>query len=265
MKKLLTILVVFTCCFACKENPKEKKDIKTAKTVIRKEPLKKRTIQLFSKDSVQITADVYMTITKDNPFILLFHQAGYSRGEYLEIAPKLNKMGFNCMAIDQRSGKEVNGVINQTHLDATAKKLPTKYPDALPDLEAALLYVTENYKPSKLIIWGSSYSSALNFILASRHKDKVDALLSFAPGEYFKFNDKKIEDYAKDVSIPVFITAAKNEEKYWRPIFNAVSSKNKTGFVPEGGGKHGSKALWESQDDQVEYWKAVTRFLETLK
>ena len=73
------------------------------------------TIQFNSGDGIRVTADVYMTESADAPFILLFHQAGYSRGEYREIAPRLNAMGYNCMAVDQRSGKEVVGVQNLTH------------------------------------------------------------------------------------------------------------------------------------------------------
>ena len=107
------------------------------------------TIEFNSTDGVTITADTYLTENKEAPFIILFHQARFSRGEYLEIAPKLNQLGFNCMAIDQRSGKEVNNVINQTHLSAIALGKPTKYPDAIPDLEATLQYVKNNYKPQK--------------------------------------------------------------------------------------------------------------------
>jgi len=69
-----------------------------------------KTITFPSHEGVTITADLYITNEDKNiPFIVLFHQAGFSRGEYREIAPKLNKLGFNCMAIDQRSGDGVIG------------------------------------------------------------------------------------------------------------------------------------------------------------
>ncbi|MCK5453881.1 MAG: hypothetical protein KAJ16_05940, partial [Calditrichia bacterium] len=72
------------------------------------------TITFPSQDGLPITADLYIVHGKEAPFILLFHQAGFSRGEYLNIAPVLNELGFNAMAIDQRSGKEVNGIVNET-------------------------------------------------------------------------------------------------------------------------------------------------------
>ncbi|MCB0458801.1 MAG: hypothetical protein KDC74_02130, partial [Flavobacteriaceae bacterium] len=48
-----------------------------------------QTITFYAKDSVLITADTYFL--KDiPPTVLLCHQAGFSRGEYIETAKKLN-------------------------------------------------------------------------------------------------------------------------------------------------------------------------------
>ena len=170
------------------------------------------TIHFKASDGVTITADLYTTSVLDAPFIILFHQAGYSRGEYLEIAPKLNKLGFNCMAIDQRSGNEVNDVINKTHIDAEKLNKPTQYINAIPDLEAAYLYVKNELKPDKIIIWGSSYSAALTFFMGSVYSDEIDGILAFSPGEYFKIEGKGIGAFDSEVKCPVFISSAKNEE-----------------------------------------------------
>ena len=258
MKNLLYTLFFLSTFISCKASVK--KDSIPVKASVSQ----RKTITFPSKDGVSITADVYWSDNKKNPFIILFHQARFSRGEYLEIAPKLTKMGFNCIAIDQRSGKQVNEIINQTHLAAVKKGLPTQYTDALPDLEASLDYVLKNYHPKKLIIWGSSYSSALNFIIGSLYKDKIRVLLSFSPGEYFKYQGKSIKDFAKDCHFPVFITSAKDEAPYWKDIFEAIPSKHKVGFIPTQKGKHGSKALWMKNKDHDEYWKAVSDFLKTL-
>ena len=205
-----------------------------------------------------------MTSQDDAPFIILYHQAGYSRGEYRQIAPKLNKLGFNCMAIDQRSGKEVNGVINQTNIEAEKLNKPTQYIDAIPDLEAAYLYVKYKLKPNKIIIWGSSYSAAIMFYLGSAHYNGVNGILAFSPGEYFKINGKEIKSYSSKVKCPVFITSAKNEYDQWKGIYNPIKS-TKSSFLPKNIGKHGSKALWSDNNGHEEYWNAVTNFLMKLK
>lgn len=218
-------------------------------------------VKFQATDGVTVTADMYLTESPDAPWIILFHQAGYSRGEYRAIAPKLNTMGFNCMAVDQRSGEAVNDVENATHKAAVAKSMNTKYPDAFTDLEASLHHLKERFYVEKAIVWGSSYSASLVFILANKHKMNVAAVVAFSPGEYFTFEDQKIADFAKGVECPVFISSAKSEQKDWQAIYEALGSKDKTGFVPSSAGTHGSKALWKSNEGHEEYWKALTAFL----
>src|SRR4030042_680748 len=70
-----------------------------------------------SSDGLTITADLFLK-DKDLPFILLFHQGNYSRGEYREIAPKLLNLNYNCLSVDLRSGGKVNFTENETSLDA---------------------------------------------------------------------------------------------------------------------------------------------------
>ena len=226
-----------------------------------------QTITFPSEDSLTITADLYVKHEKA-PFIVLFHQAGWSRGEYKEIAPKLNDLGFNCMAVDQRSGGSINDVVNETAKLAAKKKLSDTYVDALPDMLAVIKYVKKNYSPQTLIGWGSSYSSALILKLAGDYPDLVDAVLSFSPGEYFEKSGKTsdwITGSAKNIECPVFITSAKGEKQRWTSIYNAIKSGKKEMFVPETEGNHGSRALWKKFEDSKEYWKAVEKFLEKLK
>ena len=52
--------------------------------------LRSETISFNSEDGLKVFAELYMIHPKSAPMIILFHQAGWSRGEYQEIAPKLN-------------------------------------------------------------------------------------------------------------------------------------------------------------------------------
>ena len=88
------------------------------------------TITFPSADGLEITADLYLKHPKASPMIVAFHQAGWSRGEYLEIAPRLNKAGFNVMAVDARSGGGVNGVKNETAERAKKAGKKTTYTEA---------------------------------------------------------------------------------------------------------------------------------------
>lgn len=224
-----------------------------------------KTITIESADGIKIHADIYDTNSDENlPVILLFHQAGYSRGEYRLIAPILNELGYTCISIDQRSGNKVNGIINETHLQAVKNDLSTKYIDALPDLRATVDYALKNYPDRKVILWGSSYSSSLIFILGTEYKKQVKALLAFSPGEYFTYKDKKIKDYARLVECPVFITSSESEKKDWESIYKAINTK-KHSYLPDFKGKHGSKALWKSNQGHEKYWNEVKQFLKEIR
>ncbi|WBW99102.1 MBL fold metallo-hydrolase [Oceanirhabdus sp. W0125-5] len=217
-----------------------------------------------SLDGLDITADLYL-IDNTSPIILLFHRARWSRGEYLEIAPRLNELGYNVMAIDARSGASINGVDNKTVLRALENGLAHTHPDALVDIEAAIQYAHEELGYEDIITWGSSYSASLVLAISQKYSDNVRAVLAFAPGEYFKIENKSIAKYAKELQLPVFITGSKPEEQWYRPLYEAISSKDKVCFIPESQGYHGSQALWKSSNDNDSYWNAVKTFLKSLK
>ena len=219
------------------------------------------TVIMRTGDKLVIKADTYLTGDKKGPVILLFHQAGFSRGEYRETAPMLKNLGFNCIAIDQRSGKGVNGVENEAARDAAGKRMGTAYADAFPDLEAALKTAIGSFPDSKIIVWGSSYSASLVFVLAQKYPDKITAVIAFSPGDYFKYEGKLISEFAKEVKCPVFVTSAKKEHGYWKTIYEAVPEGKKSFFLPEKEGVHGSRALWKSNPDHQEYWSALKIFL----
>jgi dienelactone hydrolase len=226
-----------------------------------------QTVTFPSGDGVTITADLYLTHDKTAPFIVLFHQANWSRGEYLEIAPKLNQLGYNCLAVDLRSGGAVNNVNNATTRSAVAAMKETKYIDSQPDIAAAVAYAKEYHAEGKLVIWGSSYSSALVIRYAGDHPDQIDAVMSFSPGEYFRSQGKPA-DYitmgAKNIEVPVFITSAKNEKASWWGIYEAIPSETKQYYLPETPGNHGSRALWSKFGDSLTYWDAVEAFLISI-
>lgn len=220
------------------------------------------TIQIKSTDDIDVFADYYQNENPDAPIILLCHQAGFSRGEYLETAPELVVRGYTCFAIDQRSGNTVNAVDNQTARQAYQKGLGLKYADAYPDIAASIEYITENFPNQKLMLVGSSYSSSLALILAVKYQDMLSCVACFSPGEYFTFAGKGIADWAKEINIPVFITSAKGEEGSWKNIFNLIPGNNKKEFIPAGEGIHGSRNLWNSTKNNVEYWEAFSAFLQ---
>jgi cyclophilin family peptidyl-prolyl cis-trans isomerase/dienelactone hydrolase len=222
-------------------------------------------VKFASADGLEVTGDLYMAHEdKSTPFIVLCHQAGWSRGEYREIAPKLNELGFNCVAIDQRSGSKVNGVKNETAIAAEKEGKETTCVDAEQDIIAAINWAKENHATGKVILWGSSYSAALAIRIAGENPKLVNGVLSFAPGEYFERFGKPndwIQTSAEKIKVPVFITSAKKEKPKWSAIYRAIRGGSKSSFVPQTDGNHGSRALFAKFQDSKTYWLNVRGFL----
>ena len=220
-------------------------------------------VTLTTSDGVKVFGTYYPAASASAPIILLFHQAGSNRGEYAPIAPRLVSANFSALAIDARHGGKMWGHENET---VTRLGHEASYLEALVDLEAALAWAHNQSPSRKVIVWGSSYSACLVFVLTAKHPNEIAGLLSFSPAEYFQ-NKSLVHDAAAKVSVPVFITSAKDteEEEAARSIFNATADeKDRVLFVPRLAGVHGSSTLREDRNPEgaAENWSAVLAFLK---
>lgn len=221
-----------------------------------------QTVSFLSSDGVTVTADHYVVSTQ-NPYLILLHQAGYSRGEYRETAPKLANLGFNCLAVDLRSGNEVNFIKNETAIDAKNKELPTEYINAITDIKAAIEYVS-NRTNKPIILVGSSYSASLALIEATENF-RVKAVVAFSPGEYFG-DSLKVKKSTESLYAPVLALSSRLEYKDMELMLSHINKKHLNLFRPSNGeGTHGSRALWERNPTSNEYWMALTQFFSQLK
>lgn len=214
-----------------------------------------------SSDGLTITADLYLK-DKDLPFILLFHQGNYSRGEYKEIAPKLLNLNYNCLSVDLRSGGKVNFIENETSLDAIGKKISHTMLDARTDIQAAIQY-TGGYNDHPVVLFGSSYSASLSLMVANKNP-RVKAVVAFSPGEFFR-PVLAVSDALTGFNKKVFIAATHAEHAYLGKMLSEIPDPQKTVFTPiHSPGTSGAKALWESSADHPEYWLALLMFFKEL-
>ena len=212
-----------------------------------------------SSDGLEITAD-YEKAGGDTT-IVLFHQAGSSRGEYETIAPRLNKLGYNTLSVDLRSGDAFAGVKNETAARGAAAGKGSSFLDAKPDMLAAISYANKLSSTNKVVIWGSSYSAALSLVIAGEGKAKISGALAFSPGEYL--SGVSVESAARTISVPTYMSSARSEVRQWQPFLKAASNIKAVGFEPQGGGRHGSSALIEGRSPNAEeYWQSVEAFLK---
>lgn len=214
------------------------------------------TVHFPSKDGLLITADLYQ-VGKDKPYMVLCHLAGLSRGEYKDTAKKLNQLGYNCLALDARSGNEVFGITNETAQRARDQHKPTEYLDAEQDILAAIDYTDSLSGDNGVILFGSSYSAALALKIGTDNP-KVKRVIAFSPGEYFG-EQLQLKEYIKDFHKPLFVTSAKKEAPQVTELTEHIKGVNQ--FIPQQEGAHGSIALWETTPGHEEYWQALQAFL----
>jgi len=218
-------------------------------------------VTFFAEDGLKITADLYETSTS-KPFILLLHQAGYSRGEYRQIANKIIKFGYNCLAVDLRSGGEVNYIQNHTALLAVQQGYSADFLSSEKDIKAAIKWV-KNRSNEPVILFGSSFSASLSLLIA-KNNPNVKAVIAFSPGEFFT-PGISVQSEIQDLKKPVFVASSHRENPYIDTLLSFVPSTNKTIFAPKTGGEHGSKSLWSNNPNSQEYWLALTMFFSNIR
>lgn len=220
-------------------------------------PVSADAVTLTAADGVKI-AGVYTRAAQPKALLLLFHQADSGKDEYALLAPQLAQAGYSSLRIDQRAGGTLYGV------NETVKALghSGSYAEAKRDLDAAFAWARGQKLP--IVLWGSSYSAALVFLLAAEHPGQVQALLAFSPGEYL--DDKgAVARAAAKVTAPIFVTSAQTtqEQEAAHAILAASPAKEKVQFYPKQGGVHGSSTLlrMKNPNGAADAWHATLAFL----
>jgi len=227
------------------------------------QPVQKKKITFISRDSLEVTADIYLA-QEEFPYLILFHQEASSRGEYNETAPKFTKLNFNCMAVDLRSGNNSNYVKNETARRAMETFKPSRFLDTENDIEAAIDYAY-NLNNQDVILVGSSFSASLCMVIGNKNP-RVKAVIAFSPGEFFG-DDLRLAQEIDTFRIPLFVTGTEIELPYINQMLQNISTQEnvtlfKPGVPP---GEHGSMALWEKNTSKDEYWLALLLFFNSLK
>ena len=220
-----------------------------------------KTITISAADGLELTADEYV-ISEDNPYIVLLHEQGSSRGEFQSIATRLNKMDYNCLAVDIRNGGNNNFVSNQTARRCRERKCPVGVEDVELDFIAAIDYAfSQSEQP--VILFGSGANGSLSLKIANEN-DHVRAVVAFSPGEYF-LPIINIQDTIANLKKPVFVTSSLSEFPYISQLVSGVDKQYVTLFEPKlGEGNRGTMSLTFENENNSEYWLALLIFFKDL-
>ncbi len=228
-----------------------------------------------SNDGLRITADLYHH-HKKAPTIILFHQSASSRGEFRTIAPGLHKLGFNCLSVDLRWGKQDfwNKIPNETAQRNGSFKIIDDYENnldyqlnqvwpviwkAYDDMKASVEYIKSEGYIGKTIVLGSSFSAMLVFkLVADRYP--VDGIAAFSPGEYHPSDSTLLSEWSKKINVPVYLSAGSSELEMVKEVNSFLPSGLDVEFH-HSNGRHGASVLINEEQD----WESFSKFLSTFK
>ena len=207
-----------------------------------------------AKDGLIINAYDY-NLNDTIPYVILLHDIGGSKNDYADIAYKIVKLGYNCLAIDMRVGNnETSSEYKKNHPDPDLI-------EALKDIEAAINYAY-NKKQKPVILFGTGFSASLA-LMEAKNNDKVKAVIAFSPGEYF--GTLKVEDQLQGFSKKAFVACSQMEYPYIVQLLSKANQKNIIIFKPgTATGKHGLKALDTKTPGSKEYWLNLYLFFKKL-
>jgi alpha-beta hydrolase superfamily lysophospholipase len=260
MKYLSTIILLSVLCVSSvNANSESSLDSKVNSAPIKSE------VHFKSKDNVQLYGDLYqVTEGKSAPIIMLFHQGGGdARGEYANLIPDILQHGYNVMAVDLRSGGNRFGSENRTVNKLDGVKY--SYCDAYPDLEATLDYVLQAGFSGKKIAWGSSFSAALVFQLASKRSSDLSAILAFSPASGGPMAPCKPDLFVNALKTPVLVLRPATEMQRETSIkqFEFFKSLGIQTYIALNG-VHGSSMLDNSrvEGSVTAHWEKVFTFIK---
>jgi pimeloyl-ACP methyl ester carboxylesterase len=218
-------------------------------------------VHFNAADGLRITAEEYI-IESGNPYILLFHEQGSSRGEFSTIARRLCKLNYNCLAVDLRNGGKYDYVSNETARQFRETDLEAGPGGIEQDIEAAITYAREK-STLPVVLFGSGANGSLCLKVALSDSS-VSAVIALSPGEYF-MPELKIQDAISHLQKPVFISSSKTEFPYVSELASGIETAYVTLFEPkQGAGDRGTRSLMPDYKYNNEYWIALMLFFKDL-
>lgn len=223
--------------------------------------IRKSQVEFYSSDSLLISADHYFS-SDDNPYIILFHREGSSRGEFETIADRFVKMGYNCLAVDMRNGDSFGFINNKTAARAKAQNIDYGTKAEL-DILAAIDFVTQISSES-IILLGSSYSATLCLKVASVN-ERIMAVMTFSPGDFLR-PVTTLKELLGSIDKPVFIACNQSEYSYLQEATEGIVVDNITLVKPpEKAENRGIGLLSDNNPVSDIYWLSVLVFIKSLQ
>lgn len=216
---------------------------------------------------ISLRALVWQNFNTPRAVILLMHEEGASRGEFLSIGPWLALQGYTAVAIDLRYGQTSRGLKNETALRSRQLGLSWDLTTNKTDVINSLRFLHEHYPASSYILWGNSYSASLAISLAAEYPQLCSAIIALSPNRSGDLAlRQEMQENIQRLHQSILLSGAQSDLKDLQNLFLLIPASSKKLFVPQySRGNSGSSALWLQKTDSSEYRQAVLQFLDGLQ
>jgi pimeloyl-ACP methyl ester carboxylesterase len=248
MKKLILFLAVITTLMTALSA-----DAATSKKT--KVAIKTVPVSFLTPDWFQIKGD-FFPATPDAPVVLLLHQLGTNRSEFIGLAKALQSSGINALAYDARGHgesvlKDGKKVTYETFTDKD-------FENTTVDMDSAIKFLRDKKKitaKSPVGIVGASIQSSTGLVYASEHPD-VKAVVLLSPGLDYHGIDTK-GPMARYGNRPVYIAASIDDAPSYKAAkeLEAIATGAKKKEILSDGG-HGATMFRKDPglQDRVAAW-----------
>ena len=200
-----------------------------------------RDIKFESTDRVEIVGTFYGSPKADSPGVLLLHGWSSTRKPFDEFAKRLQKLGFNVLAIDGRGFGESVKTTDGKKISPASSNKAVESMKADVGNASDFLAKQKNVNAKKIGIVGSSYGSSLA-ILYGAENPKVKAVVLLSPGLNY-FGSMPTEPAVKKYGDrPLLLVAAKDDKASVNSVRklkeSGANEKYKVKIFPKGG--HGT-------------------------
>ena len=211
-----------------------------------------------TSDEVEIAGDFYPAAEKASPAVVLLHMMPSNKEGWREFALKLNRAGFQCLAIDLRGHGESQGGPNGYREFSNED-----HRSSIEDVSAAAEFFLSREVPLESVsLCGASIGANLSLWFQSEHPEtRAGVLLS--PG--LSYHGIDTEPMAKKINEnqSVFLAAGGENDEYSsetsRKLFDILKSENKKIKIFQNAG-HGTAMFLDEpglMDEIIDWLKEI--------
>ena len=213
-----------------------------------------KSIELKTEDGVKIAADFYPAKEKSAPAVVLLHMMPSTKESWKNFAKKLNKNGFQCLAIDLRGHGE-----SEKGPEGFREFSDEEHQKSIYDVRAAVdFFISKGLGLEKIALAGASIGANLSLWFQAENPE-IKASILLSPGLSYRGIDT--EPFAKKINPDqsVYLAAGGENDEYStetvRKLFNLLKSENKQLKVFPSAG-HGTSIFLEYPEfmDELAQW-----------